>query len=58
MSDRQVAALFAGARFGECENGRWFAPSAGENAWVAVFRDKVQQIREGGPCRSEARRGV
>jgi hypothetical protein len=55
MSDRQVASLFAGARFGEYENGRWFGPSADENAWVAVFRDKVQQIVEGGPCRSEAR---
>jgi hypothetical protein len=50
MSERQIAELFRGARFGPFEQGRWFGPSADERAWVAAFQDKVRQIAEGARC--------
>jgi hypothetical protein len=50
MSDRQIADLFAGARFGPYERGRWFGPAADEKAWVAAFQDRVRQVVEAGPC--------
>ena len=50
MTTRQIAALFAGARFGVYEDGRWFGPSVDEAAWIATFQDKVRQVVEGGPC--------
>jgi hypothetical protein len=50
MSDRQIEALFSGARFAAFEQGRWFGPSADERAWVDAFQDKVRQVVEGGPC--------
>jgi hypothetical protein len=50
MTERQILALFNGARFGAFEQGRWFGPSAGERAWADAFRDKVRQIVEAGPC--------
>ena len=56
MSDRQIAELFAGARFREYEKGRWFGPSVDERAWVEAFRDRVRQVVEAGPCPS--RRGA
>jgi hypothetical protein len=50
MSRGQVEALFSGARFAAYESGRWFGPSAGEEAWVAAFEDRVRQVVEGGRC--------
>ena len=50
MADSQIESLFRGARFGEFEQGRWFGPSANEQAWVEAFQDKVRQVVEGGRC--------
>ena len=48
LSERQVMALFTGARFREFFGGR--GPSADERAWTAAFLDKVRQIADGPPC--------
>jgi hypothetical protein len=50
MSRAQIVSLFSGARFAAYEAGRWFGPSAGEDAWVAAFEDRVRQVVEGGRC--------
>jgi hypothetical protein len=50
MTGAQIEALFKGARFGEYEAGRWFGPSADEDAWREAFEDRVRQIVEAGPC--------
>jgi len=50
MSERQISALFTGARFVEYERGRWFGPAADHESWVSAFRDKVRQVVEGNPC--------
>ena len=57
LSERQIEALFNGARFDAFERGRWFGPSADERAWVDAFRDKVRQVVEGGPCPSSGAGG-
>jgi hypothetical protein len=50
MTRAQIESLFSGARFAAYEGGRWFGPSADEDAWVAAFEDRVRQVVEGGPC--------
>jgi hypothetical protein len=50
LGDRQVVALFSGARFREFYGGR--GAGADERAWAAVFLDKVRQIAGRGPCPS------
>lgn len=50
MTRAQIEGLFSGARFAAYEAGRWFGPSAGEDAWVAAFEDRVRQVVEGGRC--------
>ncbi|MCU1385246.1 MAG: hypothetical protein JWL71_3943 [Acidobacteria bacterium] len=47
LSERQVLALFSGARFSEFGGGR---SGDDERAWAAVFVDKVHQIAGGAPC--------
>ena len=53
LSDQQLRDLFEGSRMTA------FDQVAGEgrnpNAWVAAFKDKVQQIREAGPCPEPSR---
>ena len=48
LSERQVLALFTGARFREFFGGG--SPSADEHAWTAAFLDKVRQIADGPLC--------
>ena len=50
LGERQVVALFSGARFREFHGGR--GAGADEHAWAAVFLDKVRQIAGRGPCPS------
>jgi hypothetical protein len=50
LTERQVLTLFSAARFRDF-NGR--TEVAGDpNAWALLFRDKVRQIAEAGPCPS------
>ena len=48
LSDQQLRDLFEGSRITSFDQ----VPAEGRNAdvWVRVFKDKVKQIREGGPC--------
>lgn len=48
LSDQQLRDLFEGSRITSFDQ----VPAEGRNAdvWVSVFKDKVKQIREGGPC--------
>jgi len=50
LGERQVVALFTAARFREFFGGR--GEGADINAWARVFRDKVRQIVDRGPCPS------
>jgi hypothetical protein len=52
MTRGQIESLFSGARFAAYEAGRWFGPSAGEDAWVAAFEDRVRQVAEGERCQA------
>lgn len=48
LSDQQLRDLFEGSRITSFDQ----VPAEGRRAetWVRVFKDKVQQIRDGGPC--------
>ncbi len=48
LSDQQLRDLFEGSRITSFDQ----VPAEGRNAdvWARVFKDKVKQIREGGPC--------
>jgi hypothetical protein len=48
LTDPQIVTLFSGARFTEF-NGRR-GPDADPNVWARLFRDKVRQIVDAGPC--------
>jgi hypothetical protein len=48
LSGEQIEDLFAGARVGLSEG--IMAEGRQPAAWAAAFRDKVRQLREGGPC--------
>jgi hypothetical protein len=49
LSERQVTALFSGARFREFGGAK---SDTDERAWTAAFLDKVRQIASGAPCPS------
>jgi hypothetical protein len=48
LTDQQLRDLFEGSRITSLDQ----VPAEGRRAetWVRVFKDKVQQIRDGGPC--------
>ncbi len=48
LGDDQIRDLFAAARVGGFDAVA--ADSKDPGAWLAAFRDKIRQIREGGPC--------
>jgi hypothetical protein len=48
LSDQQLRDLFEGSRV--TSHDQFSAEARRADAWVRVFRDKVRQIREGGPC--------
>lgn len=50
LSDQQLEALFDGSRVTSYDQVTGEARRA--DAWVRVFRDRVDQIRKGGPCPS------
>jgi hypothetical protein len=50
LSDGQLLTLFAAARFPEFHRGA--GRGADVKAWAQVFRDKVRQIADAGPCPS------
>ena len=52
LSDQQLRDLFEGSRITEFDQ----VSAAGRNAevWVSAFKEKVRQIREGGPCPTAA----
>jgi hypothetical protein len=50
LTERQLTALFTAAHFPEFHGGRGAA--ADPKRWAAVFREKVRQIAEAGPCPS------
>ncbi|HJR57776.1 MAG TPA: hypothetical protein VJ813_00185 [Vicinamibacterales bacterium] len=50
LSDRQLADLFDGSRV--TWHDQFSAEARRADAWVRVFKDKVRQIRDGGPCPS------
>jgi hypothetical protein len=49
LSESQVVTLFSKARFREFKR---YGAAADPNAWARVFRDKVRQIGQAGPCPS------
>jgi hypothetical protein len=51
LSEAQVLSLFSGARFPAANRGNDAGNS--QRAWAAAFQDKVQQIRDAGPCPPE-----
>jgi hypothetical protein len=48
LSDRQLRDLFEGSRV--TSHDQFSAEARQADAWVRVFKDKVRQIREAGPC--------
>jgi hypothetical protein len=50
LTERQLVALFAAARFPEFHSGR--GEGADPTRWAAVFLDKARQIADGAPCPS------
>ena len=50
LSERQITALFSGARFPEFYGGK--GAGADPRAWTRAFLDKVRQITDAGPCPS------
>jgi hypothetical protein len=50
LSERQLEALFDGSRVTSYDQVT--GESRRADAWVRVFRDRVDQIRKGGPCPS------
>ena len=48
LTDRQIVSVFSGARFKEFTGGR--GVDADPNVWARLFRDKVRQIVQAGPC--------
>ena len=48
LSDQQLRDLFEGSRVTALD--QLSAQGRQADAWVRVFKDKVQQIRDGGPC--------
>lgn len=48
LSDQQLRDLFEGSRITAFD--QLIAEARNAEAWVKAFRDKVQQIRDGGPC--------
>jgi hypothetical protein len=48
LSDQQLRDLFEGSRMTQFDQVSAAARNA--DAWVRVFKDKVKQIRDGGPC--------
>ena len=49
LSDQQITALFAGARFDQSKGMIGFTTTP-VPAWVRAFKKKVQAIRDGPPC--------
>ena len=48
LSDDQLRDLFEGSRITQYD--QVVAEARNPNAWVATFKDKIQQIRDAGPC--------
>jgi hypothetical protein len=48
LSDQQLRDLFEGSRM--TSHDQFSAEARRADAWVRVFKDKVRQIRDGGPC--------
>jgi hypothetical protein len=48
LSDQQLTDLFTASRITSYDQVT--AAARGPRPWVEAFKDKVRQIREGGPC--------